>query len=459
MGMADTFFATTWGGYYKVAEAVFVIADSTSDIGQEIENVIDNVLPANGGTIICPPGAYTTSTQVELSKENLTMLGAGASQGGTFITYTGSNCAFLLSMSLTSLRGFKIRCNPASACEAAVKVYNAVDGVSRFTLQDLQIDGGDKASFGVYLSGENSQFRMQDIRATNTASFNFKVRQSQHGTLINLDAATTTASSLAPQAAYHFGETMGIYCLGLGATRCSRFIEVISSNFDAGLLTVRGGYAEDIKDRGIYIDTAGGGSIRQHALTFEDIVFLAGTMKKIVYVVGFNDGLQLRNVYANGGHATDVDIFFTNANATNLVVENCFAKVGDGVEPLTFVNDDEMALASVTTGPLQTGNFRFRKLLGKQVTTTVSPFTVGNDESILLVDATGGSKIVLVPAAADHAERFLIIKRADGVPTNVVTVTPPAGTLIDGNVALVLRPWESIVLVPNGTNWGVIANR
>jgi hypothetical protein len=89
------------------------------------------------------------------------------------------------------------------------------------------------------------------------------------------------------------------------------------------------------------------------------------------------------------------------------------------------------------------------------VAVSTTPYVVGDDEFILLVDATAGDITIQLPSAADIG-RTLEIKKVDS-SANKVIIDPDGAELIEGDATLeLLFEGESVPLVSDGgSNWWV----
>lgn len=100
-------------------------------------------------------------------------------------------------------------------------------------------------------------------------------------------------------------------------------------------------------------------------------------------------------------------------------------------------------------------------VLGSRPQATVTADTVLNDDAeIVLVDASGGNRIITLPAlAAGIANKVFTIKKAD-TSANWVRIVPdnPGTQSIDGhNRAYLILPYSEIRLITDGSNWFVLS--
>jgi hypothetical protein len=126
-----------------------------------------------------------------------------------------------------------------------------------------------------------------------------------------------------------------------------------------------------------------------------------------------------------------------------------------------------MWVSVATTGSMATMQFYGPGLRGGKVTTADLPNTtaakitsvainhLAGDESVVLMDASGGARIVTLPAAATCTNRVYYIKKVD-TSNNTVTVTPNGAETIDGAATVVLSFKESVTIVSDGTGWGIL---
>ena len=83
-------------------------------------------------------------------------------------------------------------------------------------------------------------------------------------------------------------------------------------------------------------------------------------------------------------------------------------------------------------------------------------YTATTSDNKILVDATGGSITISLPAASDNSELEYVIKRLDSSPGSVIIDADGAET-IDGEQTLELNSQYSYVtIVCDGTEWHII---
>ncbi len=92
------------------------------------------------------------------------------------------------------------------------------------------------------------------------------------------------------------------------------------------------------------------------------------------------------------------------------------------------------------------------------IISTTTSITVGQPINTVLVDATGGNiTITLLPGTTFQIGHEFVIKKTDGT-TNIVTITPSGGNLIDGEASRVLtQRWESVTIRTDRTGWFIVS--
>lgn len=92
-----------------------------------------------------------------------------------------------------------------------------------------------------------------------------------------------------------------------------------------------------------------------------------------------------------------------------------------------------------------------------KTTSPTSDFTVDSLNDVYLVDASGGSVAVTLPAAATR-NTPIVLKRLDNVLTNTIIITPDGAEVIDGAVSKSLEAQNyAITLLPVSGGWTTIA--
>jgi hypothetical protein len=87
---------------------------------------------------------------------------------------------------------------------------------------------------------------------------------------------------------------------------------------------------------------------------------------------------------------------------------------------------------------------------------TVTTSTTLTNENTVLVDTTGGSIIITLPAASDNESKVYNIKRITG-GVNTLTITPDGADTVDGaSTKLIATQWASLTIVSDGTAWFIV---
>jgi hypothetical protein len=115
----------------------------------------------------------------------------------------------------------------------------------------------------------------------------------------------------------------------------------------------------------------------------------------------------------------------------------------DGTDRITVEATGGVTIAGTTTvNALATG------------VQSVSASAACNGAAVVLADATSGAINMTLPAPL--AGQVITVKKTDG-SANTVTITPPVGSLIDGDGPIVLTAAnQSVTVVCNGTNYFII---
>jgi hypothetical protein len=201
---------------------------------------------------------------------------------------------------------------------------------------------------------------------------------------------------------------------------------------------------------------------------------------------GYNLGsttAPLGNVYVGSGGSVDF-----NASDSRIV---------DGADILSFINagsyrvDDDLSPTANDGAPLGTtalgwsdqffasgavinfnnGNMTITHAAGLLTvaggTFVVAGFSAGiastsiditlSTQHTVLVDASGATRTITLPAAASNSGRIFIIKKTDN-SVNTVVVDGNASETIDGATTQTLaNEWDAIQIQSNGTNWFILA--
>lgn len=91
-------------------------------------------------------------------------------------------------------------------------------------------------------------------------------------------------------------------------------------------------------------------------------------------------------------------------------------------------------------------------------TRTTSSNAIGSDESVsaILVDATGGARVITLPSVATWANKWLTVKKTDAT-ANVVSVVGDGGALIDGaGTYAIAYQYDAITVVSDGSSWSIL---
>lgn len=98
--------------------------------------------------------------------------------------------------------------------------------------------------------------------------------------------------------------------------------------------------------------------------------------------------------------------------------------------------------------------------LQTQVVTT-SPYTINKDDTLILVNRTSASSIILPTMGNSDGEKgkSFYIKDASGTSTtNPITITAPSSKTINGvSFAMLNGAYSHIQVAYDGTNWVTIA--
>ena len=89
------------------------------------------------------------------------------------------------------------------------------------------------------------------------------------------------------------------------------------------------------------------------------------------------------------------------------------------------------------------------------ISSTVTYTAIDTDDKIL-VDATGGARIVNLPTAVGRGEKWFTVKKVDS-SSNTVTIDGSGSETIDGATTYVItNQYESITVVSDGANWLIV---
>lgn len=97
--------------------------------------------------------------------------------------------------------------------------------------------------------------------------------------------------------------------------------------------------------------------------------------------------------------------------------------------------------------------------LQTQIVTT-SPYTINKDDTLILVNRTSPSSVILPSLSGDsNAGKSFYIKDFSGTSkTNPITITAPSNKTINGvSFAMLNGAYSHIQLAYDGTNWVTVA--
>lgn len=81
--------------------------------------------------------------------------------------------------------------------------------------------------------------------------------------------------------------------------------------------------------------------------------------------------------------------------------------------------------------------------------------TLLEEDDVILANAASGNVILNLPP---NSNRFKTIIRIDTTRANSVTIDPDGAATIDGETTLLLEEEESVIIVPNGSDWLIAAS-
>lgn len=94
------------------------------------------------------------------------------------------------------------------------------------------------------------------------------------------------------------------------------------------------------------------------------------------------------------------------------------------------------------------------------VVSKTANYTLTTSDYLVLVDASGGSFTLSLPAAASNTGRVFLIKRTDNTLSNAVTLDPNGSETIDGQTTRKLcTQYETVSIISDGSNWSVLEHR
>ncbi len=92
------------------------------------------------------------------------------------------------------------------------------------------------------------------------------------------------------------------------------------------------------------------------------------------------------------------------------------------------------------------------------IRTITAAATLDSEDELVLLDTSGGGFVLTLPKATDDLRDFYILKLTAGSAT--VTVTPDGSETIDTiapDTVSLTAAGDCIVIVPDGSNWQIIA--
>jgi len=121
---------------------------------------------------------------------------------------------------------------------------------------------------------------------------------------------------------------------------------------------------------------------------------------------------------------------------------------------VTRDSDGQSEFTTVTTEFLDvTGQ------ITKPISTVTSTYTIGEDDSTILADATSAALAVNLPPASANAGRILTVKKIDSVTGHAVTITPNGTDTLDGaSTKVITTQWQVVTVQAEGSVWYVIGN-
>lgn len=173
----------------------------------------------------------------------------------------------------------------------------------------------------------------------------------------------------------------------------------------------------------------GAAPLRNLVLGVDDAAFTEAVRIKKTEAVVNDPGIATMDFRVEGD--TDPNMIFVDASVDRV-------GIGEGVPTSTLDVDGSLSLPTST------------------ISTTV---TADGTQYTLLVDATGASRTINLPAAATVPGRIYVIKKVDA-SVNTVVVDPAAAELIDGVATKSLSAqWDSLGIQSDGTSWFIVADK
>ena len=90
------------------------------------------------------------------------------------------------------------------------------------------------------------------------------------------------------------------------------------------------------------------------------------------------------------------------------------------------------------------------------VTASDSPYSVGLNDFLILVDSSAGAVQISLPSAVTAAKRRYIIKDKGSASTNSITVTASSGTVDGLGSVSIVNSYAFFTLISDGSNFWVV---
>lgn len=91
-------------------------------------------------------------------------------------------------------------------------------------------------------------------------------------------------------------------------------------------------------------------------------------------------------------------------------------------------------------------------------TSTSSSYTMLATDAIVLVNATGGNRVVTVNNGSTYTSRIRAVKKTD-TSANTVTITPSSGTIDGAATFVVTNNQDGVLFTSDGTDLHIISRR
>lgn len=140
------------------------------------------------------------------------------------------------------------------------------------------------------------------------------------------------------------------------------------------------------------------------------------------------------------------------------IITDFFRIAGTAIEPVTTTSSGGTSNSSNGTSSRRWGDL-WTAGVSKGIRAVSANTTLLSTDHTLLVDATGASRTVTLPAAAANAGREYVIKKTDAT-ANSVQIDPNGTELLDGSSAnrLITATMEALTIQSDGTSWFVVGN-